>query len=67
MSWNAENEAYRCMVDRLVRMLIKGDSQYDIEKEVAKRAKDLDIESQLTFVTNFNYIIERLWYINRGD
>lgn len=68
MSWNAENETYRCMVDTLVRMLIRDKSESEIEEEIAKRAKDIpNIESQMTFVTSFNYINQRLWYINRGD
>lgn len=68
MSWNAENETYRCMVDTLVRMLIQDKSENEIEEEIARRAKDIpNIESQMTFVTNFNYINQRLWYINRGD
>lgn len=68
MSWNAENETYRCMVDQLVRMLIQGKTENEIEEELARRAKDIqNIESQMTFITDFHYIIQRLWYINEGD
>lgn len=68
MSWNAENEVYRCMVDTIVRMLINLKTETEIKEEIEKRSKDLkDIESQMTFITNFNFIVSRLWIFNTSD